>query len=501
MNNLNNIAQELGAVDVCKRLQKAETLAQRSQTHIGIIGPANCGKTTLINGILGQEVRKPSLVPSECLPLRVVFDRMADDERFECVHVFHREWGNTDTVLYEFTSEKILKDESWTDELDILFYLSPLSHFMTAEDKKAVQRFAGIPVQVIATQCDRVAGEDLEKAREFAKKACERMNLAEPICADPESWQNVSEKMRRALPLAAALVEIRKTHQDKIKECCREQLIGHIDQMIEAEQSNQQSLQEQYEAQLRKDKLTAMTGNRIYQEMKLRCSTASNDMVAQVRTSIQKIDGFAQQMIEEGRQCRFDEMFQQRLSKQADSLLNEQIHSLQSQMKVSLASIASDAVAQKTLDEKDLQSIKQSGNLPHGGDQRIRFDKSTGNEVSYLIQSVAGIGAVSAVTLLSRAPTPLSIGLIAASTVAGGAAYICRNAASRTARNEAAIRNWARSCTDEMQTVLIPNIQRIYKMISDTMHMPPIEQTAPDQMPAVSDKVVHLQAIAASLKV
>ena len=170
-------------------------------------------------------------------------------------------------------------------------------------------------------------------------------------------------------------------------------------------------------------------------------------------------------------------------------------------MKANLASIASDAFAQKVLDEKDLQSIKQSGNLPHGGDQRIRFDKNTGNEVSYLIQSVAGIGAISAVTLLSRASTPLSIGLIAASTVAGGAAYICRNAISRSAKNEAAVRNWARSCTDEMQTILIPNIQRSYKTISDAMHMPPIEQTAPDKMPAVSEKIVHLQEIAASLKV
>lgn len=498
MNNLKSIAQELGAADVSLRIQKAEMLVPRGQKHVGIIGPANSGKSTLLNGILKQEVRKPSVLPYDGLPLRVVFDRTADDERFECIHIFQKEWSNADVVLYEFSSDKVLKDERWIDELDILFYLSPLSHFMTAEDKKAVQRFEGIPIQIIATQCDRVAADDALKAKEFAVKACERIGLPAPIFAYPDDWQSVSEKMRSALPTTVELIEKRKAHLEKIKKSCKDQLIDRAERMIEAEKSNQQALQKQYEEQVRKEKLALAMADRIYQELKLRCSTASNGTAAQVRESIQKIEEFARQMITEGRQCKFDEAFRQRLPKEAEALLNEQILSIESKLKTSLDLIISEALVQKVLTKKDLQALKQDGNLPRS-QQEIRLNEGTGNELSYLLQSVVGVGAVSATTLISRASTPLTIGLIAASTVVGGATYLCRNEFSRMAKNETAIREWAHSCTNELQSKLVPFIQRTYQALGDAMHLPPVEQMASAAVPAESEKTARLRAIVSSL--
>ena len=499
MNKLKNIAQELGADDVSLRIQKAEMLESRSQKHVGIIGAANCGKSTLINGILHREVRKPSVIPFDGLPLRVVFDRMTDDERFECVHVFQQEWSNADAVLYEFSSEKALKDEQWIDELDMLFYLSPLSHFMTAEDKKAVQSFEGIPVQIIATQCDRVAVEDVAKAQEFAIKACERIGLPAPIFSDPDNWQSVSEKMRSALPTTAELIEKRKEHVDKIEKSCRSHLVDYVERLIEAEESNQQLLQAQHEAQVREEKLALATANRIYQEMKLRCSSSSNEMVALVRKSIQEIDGFAQQLISEGKQCKFDETFRQRMPEQAESFLNEQILSIESNLKVGLNSIVADALAQMVLTEKDLQTFKQTENLSRSS-QKMYFDKGTGNELSYLLQSALGVGAVSAATLLSRATMPWAIGLITASTLAGGATYLLRNELTRTVKNEAVIRNWARSCSDELQSTAVPAIQRAYKTLSDAMQLPPVKQTASTSAPTETERAVRLRAIASGLK-
>lgn len=500
MNDLKNIAQEVGAVNISQRIQRAETLESRSEKHVGIIGPTNSGKSTLINGILGQEVRVPSVLPFNGLPLRVVFDRRMDDERFECVHVFQQEWSNADVVLFEFSSEKILKDEQCIDELDIVFYLSPLSHFMTAEDKKTVQSFEGIPVHIIATQCDRVSADDETKAKEYAVTACERMGLPTPIFADPDNWQSVSEKMRNALPITVKLIEARKVHLSKIEKSCKRQLLDCIERMIEAEKNKQSALKAQRETQLRKEELALATANRVYQEMKLRCSSSCNEMTELVRTSMKKIDGFAQQMIAEGKQCKFNESFCNHKSKEAEGKLDELMLFIESKLKASLESIISDALVQNVLTEKDLQVLKQNGNLSHNG-QRIHFDKSSGNEFSYLIQSALGVGAVSAATLLSHATIPWSIGLITTSALAGGAAFFFRNELSRTAKNEDAIRNWARSCLEDLQPKLFEAIQKAYQTISDAMHLPPVERTASTSVPDETEKVMRLQDIAAKLQV
>ncbi len=500
MNNLKNIAQEMGAANISRRIQRAETLISRNGKHVGIIGPVNSGKSTLINGILHQEVREPSVLPFDGLPLRVVFDRTIDDERFECVHVFQQEWSNADVVLYEFSSEKVLKDEQWIDELDIVFYLSPLSHFMTAEDKKAVQSFEGIPVHIIATQCDRVVADDAAKAKDFAVKACERLSLPAPIFADPNNWQSVSEKMRSALPITVELIEARKAHLTKIEKNCKRQLLDYIECMIEAEKSNQSALRAQGEAQLRKEELALAKANRICQEMKLRCSSSCNQMTELVRTSMREIDGFAQQMIAEGKKCRFDEAFRQQMSRKAEGKINELVLSIESKLKVSLESIISDALAQKVLTEKVLQVLKQNSNLPHNS-QSIHFDKSSGNEFSYLIQSAMGVGAVSAATLLSHVTTPWTIGLIATSALAGGAAYFFRNELSRTSQSEDVIRNWARSCSEELQPSLCAAIQRAYQILSDAMHLPLVERTVSASVPAETEKATRLREIAAGLQV
>ncbi|MBR4039922.1 MAG: GTPase domain-containing protein [Clostridia bacterium] len=500
MDDLYSIAQELGADDVQKRLKNAEALLQRSGTHVGIVGPVNCGKTTLLNGILQQQVCEPSLLPSQSLPLRVAFDRMADDERFECVHVFSREWGGTDAVMYEFSAERLLKEAHWVDELDVVFYLSPLSHFMTAEDKKAIASLGGMPVHVIATQCDRVAAQDMESAKVYAKKACERMNLAAPIFAGPDSWDAVSEQMRIALPATADLLAHRKAHQDMIKEQCRCLLIEHTHRLIEEENSNLASLLEQQEIQQRNARLASVTAGRICQEMKLRCSTAGNEMTEKVRAIGRKIDAFAQQMAAQGRQCRFDQAFRQRLAGQAEALVNEQLRTLEAQMKESLLSITSDAAAQNVLSERDLQSLGRNVDFAHGANHAIRFQQGTGNELPYMIQSAASVGAVSAFTLLSRMPTPWTIGVISASAIAGGAAYVFRNAASQTEKHEAAIKNWAAACVKELQTVLIPDIQRTYRALSDAMHEPPVDRSALDRAPVQPQRVSQLQAIADRLK-
>ncbi len=487
MNNLKQIALEAGADGVNRRLEKSETLMARTQKHIGIVGPANCGKTTLINGVLDQEVRQPSVLPSDTLPLRVVFDRTMDDDRFECAQVFRQEWCNADVVMYEFSCDRLLKEPQWADELDVLFYLSPLAHFLTADDKKAIQGFEGIQVQVIATLCDRVAADDQEKARQFAVKACERIGLPTPIFAGPDSWQSVSEKMLSALPTTVELLEKRKAHIAAIEKSCKCQLADHIERLIEAENNNQQALQAQYQEQLRKEKLASTTANRIYQEMKLSASSASNEMAAKVRAGMRQIDEFAQQMIAEGKPCKFDEAFRRRMATKSEALVKELVLSIETELNASINALVAEAVAKKVIDEKDIETIRHSGKLPCGNNG-IRLDRGTGNEVSYAIQSALGIGAVSAVTLLSRVTTPWTIGLIAASAVAGGAAFFSRNELSRTAKNEASIQDWARSCANDLQATLVPAIQQAYATLGDAMHAPPIARAASAPVPGETRK-------------
>ena len=505
MNSLKDLARELGAADILERLEKAEAMLNRNYTRVGIIGEPNSGKTTLINGIVGQEVREASIVPSEAPPMRVVFERMDDDRRFDCRQVFNKEWNSADVMIYEMKGGMSHDQDGLSDELDMVFYLSFVGRFMTLADRNNItEALGGIPVQVIATKCDEVAPEHIDAKRnremkQFANKACERLRLAPPIFADVNSWPSVSKEMRRLLPTQAELIEMRKKHRDEIMLGCKAQLAERVAQLLTEEKEKERQQQGRFEDQRRQEKLAEISGKKVYQEMRLRCSSAGNEVIAQARKGIQDIDAFAKKMVEEGRKCHFDSDFRQRFTTQADSQYGKLLNNASMKLQITFNEIATEALAKKMLDEDEMRALHQKFALPKDQSAGFQFDKSTGKEIPYLLQSAAGVGVVGLVSHLSSASMPLALSLVAASTLVGGATFAYRNTSARKTKGEESIREWVRSCSDELENVLIPQIRELYNIVSDALHALPIKKTASSAPAGPSERIQYLRKLSESL--
>lgn len=499
MDRLKQLAQQLESIDVTNRLSQADALMSRAPIHVGIVGLPNSGKSNLINGLFHQEIRPVSVIPSSCPPLRIVFDRTEDDPRFECVHILNQEWNEAGAILYELSVEDIQAQKPWVDEMDMFFYLSPITRFMTSDDRNVLALLDGMPVKIIATKCDQVPAEDLEKNKGYIRSACERLHLSEPIFAMEDAWTTVSEEMRRALPTTSTLVEARTAHYEIIKERCRQLLIEQVQQLLAIEKRAQGDKNSAYIEQLRKYELDEATRNRQYKEMKLRCSNAGNETLAQISTAIQHIEAFGQKTIEDGQKCKFDAEFIAPLQEQLNRLLDDELRSISNLMNTRFSEISRDALQQDMITEAELRSILPQFQPTNIRQSNLNLEASGDSKTTHIVQGVGIVAAIGVISFIAHVPPALSVAALSGATIFAGGNYIQRTASDRTDAIEKEIRNWYQSCTMDLQATVTPTIQRIFQQLNDALHCPSVAKPTMSE-PVASERTQELQRLLSELQ-
>ena len=114
---------------------------QRNGTHnIAVLGETNSGKTTLLNRIAGQEIRRPTLISMEEQPLMLTSCRGRKNPGYEVVEIEPGRWGGADISFFEIPINIAIDYETRElspvlEEMDAVIYvLSAVTPFTGSDD-------------------------------------------------------------------------------------------------------------------------------------------------------------------------------------------------------------------------------------------------------------------------------------------------------------------------------------------------------------------------------
>ena len=227
-----------------------------SLPRVGFLGVQGAGKTTLINLLLGTEVREPQLFPdSGKKPLRVTFDRRNGDEHYDCASVANHVWSESVDCLYEFDlSEQFLKEEgTWPvarGDIDYWFFTINASMPLSGTEVEALKKVPPESVTVLITRTDLLRrAEDIERVREIVAAFCAQRNLGNPIVCGVEDGQTLGKILRRQLPDAERLTELRQKRNTALTEVAREFVRGEIRRAISENEAACHAAQESHAAE------------------------------------------------------------------------------------------------------------------------------------------------------------------------------------------------------------------------------------------------------------
>lgn len=225
-NNIEKILQ-LSVVADCSDetaalIQQAQQRIQANRCHLAFIGENKSGKTTLINGVVGAQIREPSLLDQNEKPLRVAFEQMDADARFDCITTFSREWNDESALIFEMRNSHAFEADgrhsALLNEMDCAVYvLSALAPF-TKRDVDALTALQSIPVQVVVTHMDEAVGtpEQIDRLKEYIRQNCAKCGAGEPLYVVDENYAELSAAIRRFLPAPDRLAQLRQAHSKAI---------------------------------------------------------------------------------------------------------------------------------------------------------------------------------------------------------------------------------------------------------------------------------------------
>ena len=206
----------------------AKKITESDKTVVVVTGMRSSGKTVVINEMVGYEVREPGNRDENEKPLRVSFEPIEKDDRYECILVVDHEWNELDAVIYEFREEQMLADGSLTENAwmsDKVFFVISATAPFNIDEINFLKALGNVNCQIIVNGISIVKEQDRSKVKEYISKINTSLGLPTPLYL--EDGVNFSKMVRSSLP---AYDELKENRSHKLTV-----LTGELETLLENE--------------------------------------------------------------------------------------------------------------------------------------------------------------------------------------------------------------------------------------------------------------------------
>lgn len=215
MEELQNLFAAADALNQRELAERTLALIQRinSQefTNIAVTGARNSGKTTFINEAVGSEVWEPGALDEDEKPLRISFEPLPEDDRFNCISAENSSWQTLKAIIYELRGKNLFDDGVLIEEmhaLDMVFFIISATSPFGKEDVDALKALAPLKRQVVVNGMHLVDEANHEKVSNYIAKVSSSLGLSTAIIF--EQGEIFGEIVRNLIPPPAEWQETRK---------------------------------------------------------------------------------------------------------------------------------------------------------------------------------------------------------------------------------------------------------------------------------------------------
>lgn len=477
------LAAEAGCEETVKSLNgQMEKLIAQEDTHVVVTGGANSGKTTLINHMVGNEIREESLLNEEEKPLRIVFQKTADDDAYECRTVVNQAWYDEGVVLYEMKIQDMLcgenaglKEEMNTKDV-VLYMVSAITPF-TYEDVNAVKALAGLSVRVVLNKLELIDEESRDKVVEYVCDLCTNMGLSSPVVPQAEDWDNMGKIIRDILPGTIEMGDIRKRHIETIYKSAVQLVEAEAkkalaENQLQLERTMENHISESLEAHVKRSKWGALRADMLEN---------GNELSAEIRTDIQgNIEKLGIKLFDMGKEVHFnDQWIKKNLPKEMQKALQSLTKSLKAKIELRMQedcrgmmdTAVREGLAEKfDLSEPDFMAMTQVINIePYVIPEMVsdRKDEFFGDKKS--MEIILGTGAAVGLFLLIPLPTAFCVVGGAAAVGIGGAAYLKEKNGWEEEKYQKELLNYTKINCRNLADAIADSIRNYYDKIASIL--------------------------------
>lgn len=327
------IAEKMECMDEFEHLKEiVKDIFERSKTGVFITGARNSGKTTILNGITGRQIREPSILVEEAKPLRVSFDLVEEDSRFECHVAANKSWNEEDVVLYEVTVEEALQ---FLKLADVIYYVVSAAAPFTKEDVEAIKSMSCLKVKVVLNKMNLVDGESKEKVIAYANGISENLGLGSVLIVDSNDWEATAKAFRYGLPTFSERQMIR----ERYSRWMQNQLVKTFQKKAEQMLRINREAHEKSRKDFLNDDLEAQEALALWNQVRVQMLEAGDTLADQAEEKIKKeTESMANVLFEEGKAVGFhqkwaEEQLPKHLMNRMKEILEVQIPMMEEQMK------------------------------------------------------------------------------------------------------------------------------------------------------------------------
>ncbi|MBR2589740.1 MAG: hypothetical protein IKE65_02325 [Clostridia bacterium] len=218
LQKIKDIAQELEQEQALSLIEAASASQSEDTLKIAVTGNFNAGKTTLINAIAGKELREVSGISvDDELPLRLSFEKMPEQEGFECFDVYDPVWNEEEVIFYDLKFEDIFQAGTFKPvmyDMDMVFYLVSALQVFTAEDMYALEQLKRYKIKIILTKLDAVDEESKDSVIKFVDDMCNKLGLDSALVIEKGNNEEIGKHLRGLLPSFGEIEQMRQQRAD-----------------------------------------------------------------------------------------------------------------------------------------------------------------------------------------------------------------------------------------------------------------------------------------------
>lgn len=195
-------AEAAGCMSFVKKMETlASSLAAQDVTNVVVTGMRSSGKTTFINRIVGSEVWEPGNMDDDEKPLRVCFEQMEEDERFQCIMAANREWYGQGAVIYELRQEDILPEGSLAEEMylaDVVYFMISANAPFNIDEVNFLKAMSPLDCRVVVNGIQYIREDEKQKVLDYISKINGSLGL--PPVIVPQDGEDIGKIIRNSIP-------------------------------------------------------------------------------------------------------------------------------------------------------------------------------------------------------------------------------------------------------------------------------------------------------------